>query len=128
MTVDRSSTGGSSTSRTTPSPSSPPSGRGSSRSASSGNPLLTRRSLQELASRHGIRPKKSLGQHFLADSNLARLIARESGAAPGARILEVGAGLGSLTVALAEAGAEVLALEIDRVLLPALAEATAGFP
>jgi 16S rRNA (adenine1518-N6/adenine1519-N6)-dimethyltransferase len=40
----------------------------------------------------------------------------------------VGAGLGSLTVALAEAGAEVLALEIDRVLLPALAEATAGFP
>jgi 16S rRNA (adenine1518-N6/adenine1519-N6)-dimethyltransferase len=42
--------------------------------------------------------------------------------------VEVGAGLGSLTVALAEAGSEVLALEIDRALLPALEEATAGLP
>jgi 16S rRNA (adenine1518-N6/adenine1519-N6)-dimethyltransferase len=43
-------------------------------------------------------------------------------------ILEVGAGLGSLTVALAEAGAEVLAVEIDRRLLPALEEVTSGLP
>jgi 16S rRNA (adenine1518-N6/adenine1519-N6)-dimethyltransferase len=82
----------------------------------------------DLASRHGIRPRKSLGQHFLADPNLAWAIAREAGAAPGARFLEVGAGLGSLTVALAGAGAEVLALEVDERLLPALREAVAGMP
>src|ERR687891_1477182 len=108
MTVGPSSTDGSSTSRTTPSPSSPRSGQGPSRSASSGSRLLTRRTLQDLASRHGIRPRKSLGQHFLADANLARFIARESRAAAGDRILEVGAGLGSLTLALAETEAEVL--------------------
>jgi 16S rRNA (adenine1518-N6/adenine1519-N6)-dimethyltransferase len=82
----------------------------------------------DLASRHGIRPRKSLGQHFLADPNLARAIAREAGAEPGERFLEVGAGLGSLTVALADAGADVLALEVDERLLPALREATAGLP
>jgi 16S rRNA (adenine1518-N6/adenine1519-N6)-dimethyltransferase len=47
---------------------------------------------------------------------------------PGTRVLEVGAGLGSLTVELARAGAEVVAVEIDRRLLPALAEATAPYP
>ncbi|HEX2029786.1 MAG TPA: 16S rRNA (adenine(1518)-N(6)/adenine(1519)-N(6))-dimethyltransferase RsmA [Actinomycetota bacterium] len=75
-----------------------------------------------MAARHGIRPRKSLGQHFLADANLARAIAREAGAAPGTRFLEVGAGLGSLTVALAEAGAEVLAVEVDPRLTAALTE------
>jgi 16S rRNA (adenine1518-N6/adenine1519-N6)-dimethyltransferase len=59
---------------------------------------------------------------------MARAIARDAGAAPGERFLEVGAGLGSLTVALAEAGAEVLAVETDRRLLPALEEVTAGWP
>jgi 16S rRNA (adenine1518-N6/adenine1519-N6)-dimethyltransferase len=82
----------------------------------------------ELAERHGVRPRKSLGQHFLADANLARAIAREAGAAPGIRFLEVGAGLGSLTLALAEAGAEVLALEVDHRLTAALGEVTAGLP
>jgi len=120
--------GGSSIFPTTPSRGSPRSGRGPSRSASSGSRLLTRRALQELATRYGIRPRKSFGQHFLADPNLARAIARESGAGPGDRILEVGAGLGSLTVALAETGAEVLAIEVDRALLPALNEVTTGFP
>ena len=79
-----------------------------------------------MADRHGIRPRKSLGQHFLADPNLARAIAREAGAAPGTRVLEIGAGLGSLTVALAEAGAEVLALEVDPRLVVALEEVTDG--
>lgn len=83
---------------------------------------LTRRSLIDLARRHGVRPRKSLGQHFLADPNVARAIAREAGAAPGERFLEVGAGLGSLTVALAEAGSEVLAMETDARLVEALRE------
>jgi 16S rRNA (adenine1518-N6/adenine1519-N6)-dimethyltransferase len=82
----------------------------------------------DLAERHGVRPRKSLGQHFLVDANMARAIAREAGAAPGSRFLEVGAGLGSLTLALAEAGAEVLAVEVDRRLAPALGEVTASLP
>jgi 16S rRNA (adenine1518-N6/adenine1519-N6)-dimethyltransferase len=59
---------------------------------------------------------------------VATAIARDAGAAPGRRFLEVGAGLGSLTVALAEAGAEVLAVETDRRLLPALGEVVEGLP
>lgn len=111
-----------------PSPGSPPSPGGRSTSASAGSGPTGRRALQDLADRHGIRPIRSLGQHFLIDANLARAIAREAGAGPGERFLEVGAGLGSLTLALAEAGAEVLALEVDRRLVPALQEATAGHP
>jgi 16S rRNA (adenine1518-N6/adenine1519-N6)-dimethyltransferase len=82
--------------------------------------------IRELAERHGIRPAKTLGQHFLIDPNLARAIAAEAGAGPGVRVVEVGAGLGSLTVALAAAGAEVLAVEFDRALLPALREVVDG--
>jgi 16S rRNA (adenine1518-N6/adenine1519-N6)-dimethyltransferase len=78
--------------------------------------------------RHGIRPSRSLGQHFLIDPNLARAIAAEAGAAPGVRVVEVGAGLGSLTVALASAGAEVLAIEFDRSLVPALLEVVGDLP
>ena len=76
----------------------------------------------DLAERHGIRPTKALGQNFLVDPNLARAIADLAGAAPGVRVVEVGAGLGSLTVALADAGASVLAIEFDRNLVPALRE------
>lgn len=82
--------------------------------------------VRELAARHGIRPSKALGQHFLIDPNLARAIAAEAGARPGDQIVEVGAGLGSLTLALAATGARVRALEFDRALLPALHEVTAG--
>ena len=82
--------------------------------------------LRALADRHGIRPKRSLGQHFLIDPNLARAIASDAGVGPGDRVVEIGAGLGSLTRALAEAGAEVLAVEVDPSLIPALEESVAG--
>ncbi len=59
---------------------------------------------------------------------MARAIAREAGAAPGQRFLEIGAGLGSLTVALAGAGAEVLAVESDPSLIPGLEEVVEGLP
>lgn len=59
---------------------------------------------------------------------MARRIAELSGAEAGGRVLEIGAGLGSLTVALAERGAEVLAVELDRALLPALEEVVEGRP
>jgi 16S rRNA (adenine1518-N6/adenine1519-N6)-dimethyltransferase len=93
-----------------------------------GRRTLGRTALRELAARHGVRPKKSLGQHYLADPNLARRIAALAGTGPGDHILEVGAGLGSLTVALAESGAEVLALEVDRRVAMALREAVAPYP
>jgi 16S rRNA (adenine1518-N6/adenine1519-N6)-dimethyltransferase len=82
--------------------------------------------IRNLAARHAVRPAKALGQNFLIDPNLARAIAAEAGAAPGVRVVEVGAGLGSLTVALADAGAEVVAIEFDRRLQPALAEVVGG--
>ncbi len=82
--------------------------------------------LRALADRHGIRPKRALGQHFLIDPNLARAIASDAGVGPGDRVVEIGAGLGSLTRALADAGAEVLAVEVDPALIPALRESTAG--
>ena len=89
---------------------------------------LGRRALKELAARHGVRPTKALGQHFLADPNLGRRIVSLAGVGQGDRVVEVGAGLGSLTVALAEAGAEVLALEVDRRIVPVLREVVAPFP
>jgi 16S rRNA (adenine1518-N6/adenine1519-N6)-dimethyltransferase len=82
--------------------------------------------IREIAARHGIRPTKSLGQNFLIDPNLARAIAADAEVGPGDRVIEIGAGLGSLTIALASTGARVRAIEFDRRLLPALEEVTAA--
>ena len=89
---------------------------------------LTPASLRALAARHGIRPKKSLGQHFLIEPALAKRIVELAEVGPDDRVLEIGAGLGSLTVALAQTAVEVLAVELDRTLLPALREAVVGLP
>jgi 16S rRNA (adenine1518-N6/adenine1519-N6)-dimethyltransferase len=83
---------------------------------------LTPATIGELLDRHGLRTSRALGQHFLADPNTARRIVRLADLAPGDRVLEIGPGIGSLTVALAAAGATVTALELDRHVLPALAE------
>jgi 16S rRNA (adenine1518-N6/adenine1519-N6)-dimethyltransferase len=82
------------------------------------------RALRELAARHGVRPRKALGQHFLVDPNLARSIVRWAGVGPGDRVLEIGAGLGSLTVELARLAGRVLAVEVDRAAASALREIT----
>jgi 16S rRNA (adenine1518-N6/adenine1519-N6)-dimethyltransferase len=89
-------------------------------------PPLTPGSVRDLLAAHGCRPSRALGQHFLADPNLARKIVRLADVVDGERVVEIGPGLGSLTVALAEAGAQVVALELDRHLVLALAEVTAG--
>ena len=81
---------------------------------------LTRREVVDLLARHDLRPRKALGQHFVVDPNTVRRIARLAGVGPGDRVVEIGAGLGSLTLALAETGADVVAIEIDRQLVQTL--------
>jgi 16S rRNA (adenine1518-N6/adenine1519-N6)-dimethyltransferase len=82
--------------------------------------ILTHRQVRDLLADHGLSPSRALGQNFVADPNTVRRIARLAGVGPGDRVVEVGPGLGSLTVALAETGAEVTAVELDRRLLPVL--------
>src|SRR5438093_5979604 len=130
MTEGRTDRDASSTSARRPSRSSPRLARASrsSRSPGSAGFTLTPSALRELAARHGIRPRKSLGQHFLIEPALARRIVEIAAVGPEARVLEIGAGLGSLTVQLARSGAEVVAVEVDRALIPALEEVVEGFP
>jgi len=90
--------------------------------------LLTPGRVRELLAAHDLRPSKALGQHYLADPNTARKVARLGGIEAGETVLEVGPGLGSLTLALREAGAEVVAVEADASLLPALAEVLGDDP
>ncbi|MGH9187874.1 MAG: 16S rRNA (adenine(1518)-N(6)/adenine(1519)-N(6))-dimethyltransferase RsmA [Acidimicrobiales bacterium] len=87
---------------------------------------LTRRQVRDLLDRHGLAPSRALGQNFVVDPNTVRRIVRLSGAGPGDNVVEVGAGLGSLTLALSDAGASVTAVEVDRGLLLALREVVAG--
>ena len=82
--------------------------------------LLTTSVVRGLLDEHGVRPSRALGQNFLADPNTARRIARLAAVGPGDRVLEIGPGVGSLTLALLETGARVVALEVDRHLVPVL--------
>jgi 16S rRNA (adenine1518-N6/adenine1519-N6)-dimethyltransferase len=81
---------------------------------------LSRRQVRDLLAEHGLSPSRALGQNFVADPNTVRRIARLAGVGPGDRVVEIGPGLGSLTLALADTGAEVTAVELDRHLLPVL--------
>lgn len=76
--------------------------------------------IHRLLSDHGLDPSRALGQNFVADANTVRRIARLARVGPGDRVLEIGAGLGSLTLALLETGARVTAVELDRHLVPIL--------
>ena len=96
-----------------------------------GNRLLSPADVRGLLTAHGVRPSRALGQNFLADPNTARRIVRLAGVGPGDRVLEVGPGVGSLTLALADEvglAGSVTALELDRHLVPVLAEVLAGRP
>ena len=83
---------------------------------------LGRAEISALLAEHGISPSRALGQNFVADPNLVERVARLAAVGAGDRVVEIGAGLGSLTMALAATGAEVLAVEIDRYLEPVLRE------
>jgi len=69
----------------------------------------------------GIRLSKALGQNFVVDPNTVRRIARLAEVGPADHVLEIGAGLGSLTLALAETGASITAVEVDKRLARLLA-------
>ena len=72
--------------------------------------------IRELAELLDLRPTKSLGQNFVHDANTVRKIVEQAGVVPGSHVLEIGPGLGSLTLGLAHHGALVTAWEIDPVL------------
>ena len=80
----------------------------------------TRAELAALLDQHGLKPSRALGQNFVVDANTVRRIARLAEVGDGDEVLEIGAGLGSLTLALVETGAHVTAMEIDRYLLAPL--------
>jgi len=86
----------------------------------------TRTQVIELLRRYEIKPKKALGQHFLADPNIIEKIVRLANLGPTSLVLEVGAGTGTLTRALAATGARVVTYEMDESLTPLLAEVLSG--
>ncbi len=84
--------------------------------------------IQPLLARHGFHFSKSMGQNFLIDPAVPQAIAEASGADETTGVLEIGPGIGSLTVQLAQRGARVVAVELDTALLPVLAETLADCP
>ena len=96
-------------------------------SASAGPRLLGSADVRLLADRFGIRPTKRRGQNFVIDPNTVRRIVSTAGIAPGESVIEVGPGLGSLTLGLLAAGAAVTAVEIDGRLAAGLPDTVAEY-
>jgi 16S rRNA (adenine1518-N6/adenine1519-N6)-dimethyltransferase len=91
--------------------------------------LLGPAEIRDLAELLGLQPTKKLGQNFVIDANTVRRIVRIAGVTEGMTVVEVGPGLGSLTLGLLETGASVIAVEIDNRLadqLPHTVEAAAS--
>jgi 16S rRNA (adenine1518-N6/adenine1519-N6)-dimethyltransferase len=84
--------------------------------------------IHDLLGDAGLAPRRDLGQNFVADPNTVRRIAALAKVGPGDQVVEIGAGLGSLTLALAETGARVTAVEVDRGIVPVLRSVVADVP
>lgn len=84
--------------------------------------------IRDLLARHGFHFSKSMGQNFLIDPEVPRRIAEASGADAGCGVLEIGPGIGPLTAELAQRAGKVVAVELDRALLPVLSETMAPYP
>lgn len=82
--------------------------------------------IKELLNRHGFRFSKSMGQNFLINGSVPRRIVKMSGIDKSCGILEIGSGIGALTVWLGENAGKVVSIEVDKSLLPLLAESLAG--
>ncbi|MDF7640081.1 16S rRNA (adenine(1518)-N(6)/adenine(1519)-N(6))-dimethyltransferase RsmA [Bifidobacterium sp. ESL0784] len=89
--------------------------------------LLGAGDIRRIAADAGISPTKKFGQNFVIDPGTVRRIVREAGVTADTKVLEVGPGLGSLTLALLETGAAVTAVEIDPALAARLPETVAEF-
>jgi 16S rRNA (adenine1518-N6/adenine1519-N6)-dimethyltransferase len=89
-------------------------------------PLLGARRLRAAFEARGIRPTKVLGQNFVIDPNTIRKVVEVAGVGAADRVLEIGAGGGSLTLGLSAAAGKVTALEVDPNLIPILEEMLAG--
>ncbi|PYI68381.1 16S rRNA (adenine(1518)-N(6)/adenine(1519)-N(6))-dimethyltransferase [Arthrobacter livingstonensis] len=90
-------------------------------------PLLGATEIRRLAEEIGVRPTKTLGQNFVIDGNTIRRIVAAAKVDPAETVLEVGPGLGSLTLGLLDAAARVVAVEIDPVLAARLPETVVAF-
>jgi 16S rRNA (adenine1518-N6/adenine1519-N6)-dimethyltransferase len=82
--------------------------------------MLSRRDVSDLLAAAQLAPRRALGQNFVVDPTTVRRVARLAGVGAGDLVVEIGAGLGSLTLALLETGATVTAVEVDRGLVPVL--------
>lgn len=89
--------------------------------------LCSEKDIRALLGRHGFRFSKSMGQNFLIEGWVPRDIAEASGAGPDTGVLEIGPGIGPLTAELAKRAGKVVSVELDRALLPVLAETMAPF-
>jgi 16S rRNA (adenine1518-N6/adenine1519-N6)-dimethyltransferase len=87
---------------------------------------LGARALRELLDSRNVRPKKRYGQNFVVDPNTIRKVVDVADVHPGSHVLEIGAGVGSLTLGLAATEARVTAIEVDERLLPLLSESVTG--
>ena len=89
--------------------------------------LCDRLEVQALLARHGFRFSKSMGQNFLIDAAIPMQIAASAGLDETVGVLEIGPGIGALTAELAKRAGRVTAVELDRALLPVLAETLAPY-
>lgn len=81
----------------------------------------------ELLKKHGLRLTKSLGQNFLTDINIIKKIVEAGEVGPEDLVLEIGPGIGAMTIQLAQSAGRVVAVEIDKHLIPALEEVLTGY-
>jgi len=88
--------------------------------------LLGASEIRRLAALLDVTPTKKLGQNFVVDANTVRRIVQVAGVRPGESVVEVGPGLGSLTLAILEVGASVTAVEIDHRLAERLPRTAAA--
>src|SRR5213078_2104062 len=95
--------------------------------AGAGVRMLGPADVRALAASLDLRPTKQRGQNFVIDANTVRRIVREAGVGPDDVVVEVGPGLGSLTLALLAEGARVVAIEVDPVLAAALPATLASY-
>ena len=88
--------------------------------------MQTLAQIKAMLDERGLRPKRSLGQNFLADQNLIIKLVHACGVDEASRVLEIGPGTGTLTEALLDTGATVLSCELDDALADLLRQRLGG--